>query len=88
MTGNFDLGINLGIWVAMGSGNQPESSKRNPNPNKEVSMSQEQHNVHEEAKQQAEPWEEWESKLVKYSLIIGVAALVVFGALVNLFVLP
>ena len=51
-------------------------------------MSQEQHNVSEEAKQQAEPWEEWESKLVKYSLFIGVAALVVFGALVNLFVLP
>jgi len=51
-------------------------------------MSQEQQNEWQEAQHQAEPWEEWESKLVKYSLYIGVAALVVFGALVNLFVLP
>ena len=51
-------------------------------------MSQEQQNEWQEAQNQAEPWEEWESKLVKYSLYIGVAALVVFGALVNLFVLP
>jgi len=54
----------------------------------EGSQTQEQTNEWQEAQHQAEPWEEWESKLVKYSLIIGVAALVVFGALVNLFVLP
>jgi hypothetical protein len=51
-------------------------------------MSQEQQDFTEEVSHEAEPWEEWESKLVKYSLFIGVAALVVFGALVNLFVLP
>lgn len=41
----------------------------------------------QQAQQQAEPWEEWESKLVKWSVGIGVAALVVFGALVNIFLL-
>ena len=41
----------------------------------------------EQAQHQAEPWEQWEANLVKWSLIIGVGALVVFGALVNLFIL-
>ena len=41
----------------------------------------------QQAQQQAEPWEEWESKLVKYSVGIGLAALIVFGALVNIFLL-
>ncbi|MCF8030807.1 MAG: hypothetical protein K9K39_07930 [Desulfohalobiaceae bacterium] len=50
-------------------------------------MSQEQHDLNEEVSHEAEPWEQWESNLVKWSLIIGVGALIVFGALVNLFVL-
>ncbi len=41
----------------------------------------------EEMSFEAEPWEEWEGKLVKYSLVIGVGALAVLGALVNIFIL-
>ncbi|MCF8038652.1 MAG: hypothetical protein K9K79_04990 [Desulfohalobiaceae bacterium] len=37
--------------------------------------------------QEAEPWEAWEGKLVKYSLLIGLAALAVLGGLVNVFIL-
>ena len=51
-------------------------------------MSEEQKNVSQEmSSMEAEPWEEWEGKLVKYSLIIGVAALAVLGTLVNVFIL-
>jgi hypothetical protein len=50
-------------------------------------MNEEQHNVSEGLAMEAEPWEEWEGKLVKYSLLIGVAALIVLGALVNVFIL-
>ncbi len=35
----------------------------------------------------AEPWEPWETKLVWYSIVIGVAALVIGGYLVNRYLL-
>jgi hypothetical protein len=56
------------------------SSRRN-------AMNEEQHNTSEDLAMEAEPWEEWEGKLVKYSLLIGVAALIVLGTLVNVFIL-
>ena len=34
-----------------------------------------------------EPWEKWESKLVIYSILIGIAGLVVLGALINWLIL-
>lgn len=43
--------------------------------------------LQDEMGKQAEPWEEWEGKLVKWSLGIGVVALVVLGVLVNIFIL-
>lgn len=36
----------------------------------------------------AEPWESWETKLVVWSIGIGIAGLVVLGVLVNTFILP
>jgi hypothetical protein len=50
-------------------------------------MSEEQKNYGHEATRDAEPWEEWEGKLVKYSLLIGVGALIVLGTLINVFIL-
>lgn len=34
-----------------------------------------------------EPWEAWETKLVVWSVAIGVAGLVVFGTLINIYML-
>ena len=34
-----------------------------------------------------EPWEAWETKLVTYSIGLGIAGLVVMGVLVNAFLL-
>ncbi len=34
-----------------------------------------------------EPWEAWETKLVTYSIGLGIAGLVVLGVLVNAFIL-
>ena len=34
-----------------------------------------------------EPWEAWETKLVTYSIGLGIAGLVVMGVLVNAFIL-
>jgi len=34
-----------------------------------------------------EPWEGWETKFVLYSIGIGIGALVVLGALINIFIL-
>ena len=51
-------------------------------------MSQEQKNLNEEeAAQEPEPWEEWEGKMVKYSVMIGIGALIILGALINIFIL-
>jgi hypothetical protein len=50
-------------------------------------MSEQRRDFSQEATQEAEPWEEWEGKLVKYSLLIGVGALIVLGALINIFIL-
>jgi hypothetical protein len=36
---------------------------------------------------ECEPWEEWETKLVTYSIGLGIAGLVVMGVLVNAFLL-
>ncbi len=36
---------------------------------------------------QPEPWAEWETRLVLYSIGIGIAGLVVLGALINMFLL-
>ena len=35
----------------------------------------------------AEPWESWETKLVAWSIGIGIAVLVVGGYLINVFIL-
>jgi len=35
----------------------------------------------------AEPWEDWEGRLVLYSIGIGIAGLVVLGTLINIFLL-
>lgn len=37
--------------------------------------------------EEGEPWEEIETKLVLYSLTLGVIALLVLGALINKFIL-
>lgn len=37
---------------------------------------------------EAEPWEDWETRLCLWSLGIGITALVVLGFLVNQFLLP
>jgi len=50
-------------------------------------MDQQESTNQEEMRFEAEPWEEWEGKLVKYSLLIGVGALAVLGALANIFIL-
>lgn len=50
-------------------------------------MDQKDRDDREEVFQEAEPWEEWEGKLVKYSLLIGVGVLIVLGILVNIFIL-
>lgn len=34
-----------------------------------------------------EPWEAWETKLVVWSVAIGIAGLVVFGTLINIYML-
>jgi cytochrome b561 len=34
-----------------------------------------------------EPWEKWESKLVYYSIIIGVVGLTILGVLINWLIL-
>lgn len=34
-----------------------------------------------------EPWESWETKLVVWSVAIGIAGLVVFGTLINIYML-
>ncbi len=34
-----------------------------------------------------EPWEKWESKLVLYSILLGIAGLVILGALINWLIL-
>ncbi len=36
---------------------------------------------------EAEPWESWESKLVLWSIGVGIAGLIVLGLLVNKFIL-
>lgn len=36
---------------------------------------------------EAEPWEDWESKLVLWSIGSGLAGLVVLGAVINVFIL-
>jgi len=37
---------------------------------------------------EAEPWEDWETKLVVGSIGIAVVGLIVLGILINMFVLP
>ncbi len=34
-----------------------------------------------------EPWEKWESKLVLYSILLGIGGLVILGALINWLIL-
>lgn len=36
---------------------------------------------------ECEPWEDWESKLVIYSLAIGIATLIIMGIVINVFIL-
>lgn len=36
---------------------------------------------------EAEPWADWETRLVLYSIAIGLAGLVVLGTLINIFLL-
>ena len=50
-------------------------------------MNQEPNDSGRDATREAEPWEEWEGKLVKYSLLIGVGTLIVLGGLINVFIL-
>ncbi|HEY82819.1 MAG TPA: hypothetical protein G4O01_05970 [Dehalococcoidia bacterium] len=40
-----------------------------------------------EVSAEAEPWEGWEAGLVRWSIIAGLIALVILGALVNIFIL-
>ncbi|MFQ5755886.1 MAG: hypothetical protein ACE5H7_07285 [Acidiferrobacterales bacterium] len=42
----------------------------------------------EELAGHGEPWEPWETQLVLWSIGLGVAGLVVLGALINAFILP
>jgi len=37
--------------------------------------------------EEAEPWEKWETKLVLYSVGIGIVVLVVGGLLINMYML-
>lgn len=39
------------------------------------------------ARQEAEPWESWETRLCLWSIGIGVGALAVLGVLVNIYLL-
>jgi len=41
----------------------------------------------ESALEDAEPWESWETKLVLWSILIGISGLVVLGTLINIFLL-
>ncbi len=41
----------------------------------------------ESALGEAEPWEDWESGLVGWSIGIGVVLLVIFGAIINMTIL-
>jgi len=41
----------------------------------------------EQEKMEAEPWESWETKLVTYSIGIGVLVLIVGGLLINHYLL-
>jgi len=41
----------------------------------------------ESALGEAEPWEFWETKLVMWSILIGIGCLVVLGAIINLTIL-
>ncbi len=34
-----------------------------------------------------EPWEKWESKLVIYSILLGIIALVILGIIINITIL-
>lgn len=34
-----------------------------------------------------EPWEGWETRLVVWSVLVGIAGLVVFGTLINIYLL-
>jgi len=34
-----------------------------------------------------EPWEKWETQLVVWSVAVGVAGLVIFGTLINIYIL-
>jgi len=38
-------------------------------------------------KEESQPWDPIEGKLVKYSIIFGIIALIVLGILINLFLL-
>jgi hypothetical protein len=35
-----------------------------------------------------EPWEAWESRLVGWSVGVGIVSLVVLGTLINIYILP
>jgi type IV secretory pathway TrbF-like protein len=37
--------------------------------------------------QEAEAWEPWETKLVGYSIALAIAALIILGWLINMFIL-
>lgn len=41
----------------------------------------------ESALGEAEPWEEWEGKLVSYSVGIGIVLLIIFGVIINMTIL-
>lgn len=41
----------------------------------------------EDALGEAEPWEFWETKLVMWSLVIGIGGLVVLGGIINVTIL-
>lgn len=41
----------------------------------------------EDALGKPEPWEFWETKLVMWSLVIGIGALVVLGGIINITIL-
>lgn len=36
---------------------------------------------------ECEPWEPWETKLISYSLIFGVLALIILGIIINMTIL-
>ncbi len=35
-----------------------------------------------------EPWEGWETKLVGYSIVLGITGLVILGWVINTYILP